>query len=293
MKELNGFFLLDKGMNVSSNSALYPIKKLLPRKYKVGHTGTLDPNATGLLVVAIGRATKFINYIKCHKKSYRAGIRFGEKTDTGDIWGEVLSSDYDSAISENDFLKASEAFVGLIKQVPPMYSAIKQNGRPLYELARKGIEVERKAREVEICSIDLVSFDYPNAEIEVSCSLGTYIRTLIEDIAESAGGLATMSSLRRLNSDGFCVEDAITERDIRSFETLSEKLISIEEAFKDLDIIKLESDIANKLKNGIKIDLEFYLSEGSGSNMYRVYSENEFVALAERDAAGLSIKKWL
>lgn len=206
---INGVLLLDKPYDVSSNGALQKARWLYGAA-KAGHTGVLDPLATGLLPVCFGEATKFSSYLLDADKGYRATVKFGAVTTTGDIEGEVVISRpvaFDRAALERALL----AFSGLITQVPPMYSALKYQGRPLYEYAREGIEIERAGREVTIHRIELLSFDgVDTAEIDVLCSKGTYIRTLAQDIGEMLGCGAHLTGLRRTTTGGFKLEDAHT-----------------------------------------------------------------------------------
>lgn len=293
MEEINGFLLLDKDNEISSNSALYPLKKLLPKKYKIGHTGTLDPNATGLLVVALGRATKFIDYLKNKEKTYLAELEFGKKTDTGDIWGKILEKKH-LIISEEKFQKALNSFVGEIKQVPPMYSALKKNGKPLYKYAREGIELARETRNIKIFSIESVSFSFPKAKIKIRCSKGTYIRTLIEDIALFLGTVATMTALIRENSDGFSLENADKISRFLSIKDIKDKVLDIEKAFSDLNIVEVNKNVRKKLKDGIKIPLEDYTDlKTEKGDLLKLYSEGEFSALIKNDGKRLVVEKWV
>ena len=206
---INGVLLLDKPYDVSSNGALQKARWLYSAA-KAGHTGVLDPLATGLLPVCFGEATKFSSYLLDADKGYRATVKFGVVTTTGDIEGEVVISrpvTFDRAA----LLQTLAAFSGLITQVPPMYSALKYQGRPLYEYAREGIEIERAGREVTMHRIGLLSFDdVDTAEIDVLCSKGTYIRTLAQDIGEMLGCGAHLTGLRRTTTGGFQLEDAHT-----------------------------------------------------------------------------------
>lgn len=292
MPAQSGFILLNKKEGVSSHSALTPLKKLLPKNTKIGHTGTLDPNATGLLPVAVGRASKFIQYLGEHPKKYRAGILFGRKTDSGDIWGKTLAeleirknSECEHAEKLTLFRDRMKGFLGKISQVPPMYSAIKKDGKPLYKYAREGIELERSAREVEIYQIDILEFDYPNVTIEVECSKGTYIRTLIEDLAESMGEMACMSSLLRLKSDGFDLKDAQKIEEFQTYKDLRDKLIPIEKVFERLPKVQVDAAHAKHIKNGVPVDLSRFPSRESGVfGYYSVCDERELMfALAERN----------
>ncbi len=285
MSDINGFLLLDKDMGISSHKTLYPIKKLLGKKTKIGHTGTLDPNATGLLPIAIGRATKFIQFLGGEKKLYRAGIKFGIKTDTADIWGNLLEERED-LISIDDFSKACASFVGKIEQIPPMYSALKKDGKALYKYAREGIEVERKSRNINIYGIKIIDFEYPNAIVEVECSKGTYIRTLIEDIADSVSAIASMSSLRRLKTDGFDIINSYKIDDFNKLGDIEDRLIPILMVFEDLPKVYLDSKHEKHVRNGVPVDLNRFMDSVSEvkNGYYSVFSEEGYMfALAERN----------
>lgn len=203
-----GIIVMDKPADFTSFDVVAKLRGILHIK-KIGHTGTLDPMATGVLVVCVGRATKLVSKLTAEEKIYEAGILFGEKYDTGDITGKLIKKE-SVVITEDDFRTACQQFVGDIDQIPPMYSAKKVNGKKLYEYAREGIEVEREPERIHIYSIELLGFDFPHAQIRVHCSKGTYIRTLIEDMAEAAGTVGTMESLRRTKNGDFSIEDAVT-----------------------------------------------------------------------------------
>ncbi|MDD6551419.1 MAG: tRNA pseudouridine(55) synthase TruB [Lachnospiraceae bacterium] len=203
-----GILVMDKPKDFTSFDVVAKLRGILHIK-KIGHTGTLDPIATGVLVVCVGRATKLVSKLTAEEKVYDAGVLFGEKYDTGDITGKLIKKS-DTVITEDDLGTACEKFTGDIDQIPPMYSAKKVNGKKLYEYAREGIEVEREPERIHIYSIELMSFDFPHAQIRVHCSKGTYIRTLIEDIAEAAGTVATMESLRRTKNGDFSIDEAVT-----------------------------------------------------------------------------------
>ncbi len=290
---VNGFILLNKGKGVSSHSALTPLKKLMPKKTKIGHTGTLDPNATGLLPVAIGRASKFIQYIGNHPKKYRAGFTFGIKTDTADIWGNIIEKhNIKTCLSEEENSQKLRAlhqtiktFIGNIEQIPPMYSAIKKNGKALYKYAREGTAIERTARQIIIFNIDIIEFDYPNVVIDVECSKGTYIRTLIEDIASKMNELATMTSLLRLQSDGFDLKDALTIDQFKNEDDIVNRLYRIEDVFKELPTVKIDKTHEKHIKNGVPVDLNRF-DKGEVELPLGLYSvinqEDKMFALAMR-----------
>lgn len=293
MSSINGFLLLDKTGDRSSNKALYPVKKLLPKGVKVGHTGTLDPGATGLLVLALGRATRFISYLKSGKKAYEATLRLGLKTDSADIWGRVIEEREPRRLDSEELLSALGRYEGEIEQLPPMYSALKKDGRPLYELARKGIEVERGRRRQHIYSIDLLSYEHPEVRIRVSCDAGTYIRTLIEDVFSAVGELATMTALRRLESDGFSVEDAICSDELRSLGDIEAGLISLDQAFRDIPALELDYELIRALRNGLSPDLTSYLPPDSEEPLQRLTYQNSFLALIELKPGGRGMERLL
>ena len=211
-RRLNGVLLLDKPQGLSSNTALQQARRLFAAE-KAGHTGVLDPLATGLLPVCFGEATKFAQYLLDADKAYSATLKLGEATSTGDAEGEVVATARaDMGLAE--FQAACAALTGAIRQVPPMFSAIKHEGKPLYEYARKGIVIERKARDITIYQIDITAFAPPAAQINVLCSKGTYIRTLSEDIAKHMGTLAHLTGLRRTATAGFDIAQSHTLEDL-------------------------------------------------------------------------------
>lgn len=201
---LNGVLLLDKDSGMSSNSALQRARFLYGAA-KAGHTGVLDPLATGLLPVCFGEATKFAQYLLDADKAYIATLQLGAATSTGDAEGEIVVT-ADTVITLAQVQAAISAFSGEITQTPPMYSAIKYQGKPLYEYARAGITIERKSRQVTIYQIDIVEFTFPRLVISVRCSKGTYIRTLAEDMAKHMGTVAHLTALRRTATAGFTIE---------------------------------------------------------------------------------------
>ena len=207
-RKISGVLLLDKAVGISSNTALQQVRRLY-RAEKAGHTGVLDPLAGGLLPVCFGEAAKFAQYLLDADKAYTAALQLGTATATGDAEGEVVASGR-SDVSAAEFQAACAALTGAVRQVPPMFSALKHEGRPLYEYARKGIVIERKPRDIVIRRIDIREFAPPHAVIDVSCSKGTYIRTLAEDIAKQLGTYAHLTALRRTASAGFSVDDAHT-----------------------------------------------------------------------------------
>ncbi|OFK85202.1 MULTISPECIES: tRNA pseudouridine(55) synthase TruB [unclassified Eikenella] len=203
-RPLDGVLLLDKATGLSSNSALQQARRLY-RAEKAGHTGVLDPLATGLLPICFGQATKFAQYLLDADKAYFATLRLGQATDTGDAEGSITVTSH-TEISQAEFQVACQQHLGAHQQLPPMYSALKHQGKPLYQYARQGIDIQRQPRNIHIHDIQILRFQFPEAQISVQCSKGTYIRTLAEDIAKSAHTLAHLTALRRTATAGFQIE---------------------------------------------------------------------------------------
>lgn len=204
-----GFLIIDKPAGISSHGVVNRVRRILGVK-RVGHTGTLDPFATGVLPIAVGEATKAIPFLDEGIKEYTAEILFGTVTDTLDITGTVLSKTADVSLNRSYLLAQMKTLTGTISQIPPMFSAIKQGGQPLYKLARKGVAVERKSREVTIFSFELLDLQQQIATVQVCCSRGTYIRSLADDLGKAAGCGACLTSLKRTRSGSFLLQDAIT-----------------------------------------------------------------------------------
>lgn len=224
-KEVDGVLLLDKAGGMTSNDALQKARRLFSAA-KGGHTGTLDPMATGLLPLCFGEATKFSNRLLEADKTYRATIRFGITTTTGDAEGDVLER-RDGRVSEESVREVCKRFVGKILQLPPMYSALKHQGKALYEYARQGVEIEREERRVHIHSLEVLQVREDEADIEVCCSKGTYVRTLAEDIGGALGSGAHLTALRRVAIGSMRVENAVTLESIADqSEEMRETLLS-------------------------------------------------------------------
>lgn len=204
-----------KPCGMTSHDVISFMRRVLNTK-KIGHSGTLDPDAAGVLPVFAGTATRLLEYALEDGKSYRAEITFGIKTDTGDDSGTVMQTSALPTCSMEEFATVLQDFTGVQKQLPPMYSALKLNGQPLYKLARKGIEVEREAREIFISRLELISFNPQKAVLDVECSKGTYIRTLLEDICARLGVCGTMSFLLRTSAGGFKIVDAVTLQELEA-----------------------------------------------------------------------------
>ncbi len=281
MKEHCGIIILNKPVGVSSHRCVGMVRKALNMK-KVGHTGTLDPEACGVLPILAGPATRASDFLTMEDKRYRATILLGTKTDTLDMAGEVIEQNPVN-VTEEEICATIESFVGNIQQIPPMYSAIQVNGQRLYNLARQGIEVERKARDITIFSIDIEKIELPYVKIAVHCSKGTYIRTLASDIGDALGCGGCISELERTASGPFTLDSAITPEELA---TLAENgqaekaLLPLDSFFKNYEAIYLDKKRADRVKNGVPI---YYKGKTQGET-YRVYDENGiFIALSKAD----------
>lgn len=262
---LDGILIIDKPAGITSHDVVAKVRKALKTK-KVGHTGTLDPLATGVLIVCVEKATKLVNYLTCDEKTYEVEMKFGIKTDTGDITGKIIDEDPNYDIDISIIKNTMNKFIGKQKQIPPMYSAIKINGKKLYELAREGIEIEREAREIEIFDIRNIEWKNEILKYTVHCSKGTYVRSLCEDIAKELGTIGTMTNLRRIQSGKFQIKDAIKIEDISE-----EKIISMEKLFDK------EINVKNNLKellNGMKIQCI------KPDGLYKLYTD-EFIGIGK------------
>ena len=248
----SGVLVVDKPEGVTSHDTVSRARKTLGLK-KIGHAGTLDPFATGVLVLLVGEGTKLSNYLMDGRKTYVASIKLGEKRDTADLTGEIVESASFDNISLSDIKTALTAFEGEIEQLPPMYSALKKNGVPLYKYARKGIEIERKKRLVVIDSIKLLEFNSPYIDIEVSCSKGTYIRTLAEDIAAALGTLGHLVKLRRTRSGALSIDDAISFEDLLAQEKTSQSMTSLADSIKTMPEIVVSEEGSRKIRTGTKL----------------------------------------
>ena len=290
---MNGILNVYKNKGMSSFDVVRKIKFLAHEK-KVGHTGTLDPEATGVLPVAIGKATKIIDYIMNCNKTYEVKFLLGTKTTTYDLEGEVIEKKDTSFLTEEQVKDAVLSFVGEYDQVPPMYSALKQNGVRLYDLARQGIEVERQGRRIHILNIEDIKIELPYVSMKVSCSKGTYIRSLCFDIGEKLGVGATMTDLNRSETSVFKQEDSINIEELTE-DNIQEYLISIEEALKFYPKLVVNSSFTKLLVNGVKVSDKRLTNEyRKKGTLYRVYdSEGVFIGLGKQDDKGFKIEKLL
>lgn len=279
---MTGIICLDKPRNMTSFTAVKRASRILGVK-KAGHTGTLDPMATGMLVVMLGHCTRFIELLPEHRKSYTARVKLGITTDTLDITGTVLSEKAVN-VSFDELIKASNRFKGEILQTPPMYSALKKDGERLYDLARRGIETEREKRKITVEKLRIYDFDGIEFSMDVTCSAGTYIRSLCDDIGSALGCGAVMTDLRRTSANGFDIENAVTLEELEELvkeNSLTDKLVPIETALFSYPEITVTSPQANRFRNGGELAYE-RLHKNLNIGIYRVYSpENEFLGLGE------------
>lgn len=262
----DGILIINKEKNMTSHDVVAKARKILKTK-KIGHTGTLDPMATGVLVLCVGKATKLVDYLTCDEKIYDVEMQFGIRTDTGDVTGNIIE-EKDTRIAQN-YEEIFKTFIGKQKQIPPMYSAIKKDGVKLYELARKGIEIEREARDIEIFDIYNISDINENkVRFSVHCSKGTYIRALCEDIGAKLNTVATMSNLNRVKTGKFEIScskyiNEINENDVIPMEKILENKFEIKE------------NLLAKLFNGMSIKCD--LKDG----LYNLYCNEKYLGIGE------------
>lgn len=279
-RAVNGIVLLDKAQGLSSNAALQEVKRLFEAK-KAGHTGSLDPLATGVLPLCLGEATKVSQFLLDSDKCYRAGIRLGIRTDSGDSDGEITERRDASAITTAQIEAALDSFKGEIEQVPPMHSAIKVDGVPLYKMARKGVEIERQPRQVTVYSLALLSHQGDEIEVDIACSKGTYIRTIADDLGKNLGCGAHIISLRRTGAGSFeeqrCVSiETLREiKDAAGLDGIDEFLIPMDEAVGNLPEVRLPSITANCVKHGQAVLVRHLPAEG----LVRLYEEEHFIGI--------------
>ncbi|MDC0536582.1 tRNA pseudouridine(55) synthase TruB [Gammaproteobacteria bacterium] len=277
---MDGFLLLDKEKGISSNQLVQKVKKSLSLK-KVGHLGTLDPMATGLMILAINRATKFSSYFLESDKSYDASIQLGISTDTDDVMGNIISSS-DIIPNEKDINKSLASFIGQSMQTAPFFSALKHKGKPLYKYARDGEFISKPPREINIFSIENIICEHNKCSFIVHCSKGTYIRSIARDLGDKLNSGGHLSALRRLSQGIFNIKNAMTIENIEL-----NKLITIEEAFSELSEIQLDSNQTKFFMNGVKIE-EINLEDDT----YKIYdSSKKFLGLGMVSNSVLALKR--
>ncbi len=282
---MQGVLNIIKPPHTTSHDVVAIARRALGIK-KIGHTGTLDPMAAGVLPICIGRATKIVELIQNDKKTYRCEMTLGSVTDTQDVWGEVLASSPVEAITEQEIQEAVMDFVGEIEQIPPMYSALKVNGKKLYELAREGVTVDRKPRIRHIYAIEVIRIEGEKVWMDVECAKGTYIRTLCHDIGQKLGCGAHMSFLLRTATGIFNLENGITLEALQSFKAHPERvgthMLTVDEALAELPEASVPEELSAKLQNGVRIDLAKYCGSDAlvEDQLIRIYVEKEFLGIA-------------
>ena len=290
---MTGIIPLKKSENMTSFLAVKRVRGITGEK-KCGHTGTLDPMATGVLPVALGGATRFIELLPTHKKAYKATFRLGLKTDTLDIWGEVTEESKKTASLEQ-ILEILPQFTGKIRQVPPMYSALKKDGVRLYELARQGIEVQREERECEIIKLEISQLSENEFSLFTECSAGTYIRSLIGDIGDCLNTGATMTSLNRTFACGINEDECITLEDLENYRDnneLEKIIIPVDKILMSYPKVSVSNAQSVRFKNGGEL-LKGRIKGAVPEGLVRVYFENEFLGLGEAlpESENLTVKR--
>ncbi len=271
---MNGIVIVDKPADWTSQDVVSKLRGVFKTK-RIGHGGTLDPMATGVLPVFVGRATRGVEFFEQAEKTYEAVLRFGIITNTEDITGEILEK-REVSVSETDFLQVLDKFRGEIQQIPPMYSALKINGQKLCDLARRGKEVERKPRSITIHQLECLSFDGDTATLRVTCSKGTYIRTLCKDIGEALGCGGCMEKLRRTAAGAYTIEESIPLGDLVAAEEPGKFLRPVDSMFTQYEAVTLTENQEKRCRNGNGFSMDL------PSGTYRAYSKNgEFLMLAK------------
>lgn len=289
---MNGVINIIKNTGMTSFDVVARVRKITKEK-KVGHTGTLDPEASGVLPICLGKATKIIDYMMENEKAYRVSFKLGIVTDTYDLEGKIIREKDASNVGKEEIIRVISNFIGNIKQIPPMYSALKQNGVKLYELARKGIEVKREARDITIYKIENIDIQ-DEICMDVYCSKGTYIRSLCFDIGEELGVGATMTKLCRIKNGNFTLENGLNIDDLNE-ENVKQRIISIEEALCRFDKIVVNNKFTKLLVNGVRVyDKRLCKDIIKNNKLYRVYDDlNTFIGLGRKDDSGFKIEKLL
>ena len=270
---MNGIVIVDKPQGWTSQDVTARLRRVFNTR-RIGHGGTLDPMATGVLPGFVGRATRGVEFFEHAEKIYEATLRLGLTTDTEDVTGAVLT-EQEVNISETEFLNILPQFRGKIKQIPPMYSALKVNGQNLCDLARKGKEVERQPREIEIFQLECLAFDGNTARLRVHCSKGTYIRTLCKDIGEALGCGGCMAALRRVTAGEYTIDEAVALETLLETDAPEQYLRTVDTMFRNYDAVTLTTNQEKRCRNGNSFSIA--MADGT----YRAYSQNgEFLMLA-------------
>ncbi|PRR80244.1 tRNA pseudouridine synthase B [Clostridium liquoris] len=287
---MNGVLNVYKPCGMTSFDVVRRVKKICKIK-RVGHTGTLDPLASGVLPICIGNSTKIVDYIMNENKIYIATMKLGIVTDTYDREGKVIHENPVN-IDENSVINCIKSFHGEIDQIPPMYSALKVNGKRLYELAREGIEVERKSRKVHIYSMDILDINMPFVTFKVECSKGTYIRSLCYDMGKNLGVGGSMWSLERTKTGIFAIENSVNIEDLNE-DNVQDYIIPMDKALFKYNAINMDKRYEILLLNGATLTNKYVLQNIDENIILRVYIENRFIGLGKRTAEGFKILKLL
>ncbi len=286
-RSIDGIVILDKALGISSNRALQEVKRIYDAQ-KAGHTGSLDPLATGVLPLCLGEATKVSQFLLDSDKKYRARVKLGVRTDSGDSEGNVLESCAEVHVTEQQVKEALKRFEGEIEQIPPMHSALKVNGVPLYKMARKGQTIEREARLITVYSIELTALEGDELELEIACSKGTYIRTIADDLGQALGCGAHIIALRRTQAGAFTEADCVTTEALQAelaaggLDSIDDHLIPMDQAIADLPEVVLPSITASFIKNGQPVLVRHLPEEG----LVRLYEEGQFIGIGCIDDDG-------
>lgn len=293
---MKGILIIDKEQGKTSHDVVNDLRKILQMK-RIGHTGTLDPLATGVLPMCIGRGTRLAEYIQNDKKEYIATADIGYRTDTLDVTGEITSESNKKTFDREELEQVIQNYIGDIQQYPPMYSAIRINGKRLYEYAREGKTIERKPRNVTIYSLDILNTTPSSFTIKVLCSTGTYIRTLVDDIGQDLESYATMTSLIRTQVGEFTLSNAYKVSDLRdkSKDEIERKILPLESAVSHFPNYIVEDRLYNSLTNGQPLKVN--LGQVAENQLYRIYCKDQFIGVGyfiiQKDHAILRMKKVL
>lgn len=286
-RDISGILVLDKPEGLSSNAALQKVKRVFQAN-KAGHTGSLDPLATGVLPLCLGEATKVSQFLLDSDKRYLATLKLGVRTDSGDSEGAVIGGSENVEVQRAEIEDALRAFRGEIEQLPPMHSAVKVNGTPLYKLARKGTTVPRKPRKVTVYEIELKAMSGSELELEIFCSKGTYIRTIADDLGQKLGCGAHVIALRRLQAGVFKENDCISldvlheEAETQGLEQIDQHLVPMDAAIKELPEVVLPEITASHIKKGQAVLVRHLPEEG----LVRLYEEEQFIGIGSIDDDG-------
>lgn len=275
----SGILLIDKPSDMTSHDLVNIARKVFNTK-KVGHNGTLDPDATGVMVLCIGQATRLNEYLVADNKVYQATLTFGNETDTQDISGKIIATCDFPELTESEFKNILKGYIGVQEQTPPMYSAIKKNGKPLYQYAREGKKIDEiPKRKIEIFDIQCLSYDGNVATFIVHCSKGTYIRTLCQDIARECGSCGCMSRLRRIQVGNFSLEQCVNVDDLRASDDPYALLMPMSEALDFPQVHIMQEDLKMDLQNGKRIPLSRCQVDDFDSNWYQAVMNEELLAV--------------